>query len=455
MSLQPISIQRNHALSGRTLRRRLDKHQPGPFSIQRIATCLGLAMAIGLGAPLSSVVLAQPKFEANYDESKVPRYQLPEITDAATAEAKDFPAAWSGRRAELLQVFAEQMFGTPPSNPYELKFDQTDSGLSLAGKALRQQWRVTVSTEHGNLPIDLLVFTPANAKQSVPCFLGLNFGGNHTVALDEEITVTTSWVRQNDANATDVHRATAEGRGSAASRWPVEQIIDAGMGVATAYYGDIDPDTDDEFQNGIHALFPEHRPSAEAPNRWGSIAAWSWGLSRLLDCIEAKLPQIDASRVAVIGHSRLGKTALWAGATDSRFAAVISNNSGCGGAALSRRAVGETVGRINDSFPHWFCENFKQYNLNENQLPIDQHQLLALVAPRLLYVASATGDQWADPHGEFISLHLAADIHRRFPDKLDPKTNLPVKRVGYHLRDGKHDINAWDWAHYIRFVGQL
>lgn len=424
-----------------------------PFALQRFAASLGLALSCSW--PLATIAWAQQKFEPNYDEAKIPNYQLPEIIDAKTAAAADFPAAWSARRAELVQIFSEQMFGTAPTSSFETKFEQIESGESVGGKALRQQWRVTVSTRHGSLPIELLVFTPTNLKAPAPCFLGLNFGGNHTVAQDQEIAVTSSWVRQRDDNSTQKNQATEQGRGTAASRWPVEQIIDAGMGVATAYYGDIDPDTHDEFQNGIHALFPEHRPSAEHPNRWGSIAAWAWGLSRLLDCIEAKLPQIDASRVAVIGHSRLGKTALWAGAVDTRFAAVISNNSGCGGAALSRRAIGETVGRINDSFPHWFCGNFKQYNLKEDQLPIDQHQLLALVAPRLLYVASATGDQWADPHGEFLSLHLAADVHRRFPVKLAPHAKQPIKRVGYHLRDGQHDINAWDWEHYIQFLGQL
>lgn len=412
-----------------------------------------ILLAVGTCNLLVNESAAQ-KFEANYDESRVPDYQLPELLDAQTLNSQDFAAAWSVRREQLLQVFREQMFGTAPDTPYELSCEQLESGLSHGGKAQRQQWRVTVKTSHGQLPIDLLIFTPAAAQQPVPCFLGLNFNGNHTVANDEQIVVTSSWVRRNEAIGTDGHRATEKSRGSSSSRWPIEQIVESGMGVATAYYGDIDPDEDDGFQNGIHALFPEHRPTAEHPERWGSIAAWAWGLSRLLDCLEKHVPQLDAERVAVLGHSRLGKTALWAGATDPRFAVVISNDSGCGGAALSRRAYGETVGRINDSFPHWFCDNFTQYNLEESQLPIDQHQLLALMAPRLVYVASATQDQWADPHGEFLSLHLASEIYRRLPEQRSAKTGNPLMRVGYHLRDGKHDINAWDWAHYIRFLDQ-
>lgn len=394
-------------------------------------------------------------FQPNYDEAKVPAYKLPPLIDADTAQAKDFPGAWQKRRAELLQIFEEQMFGTAPSQSYSLEFEQVESGPSCDGAALRQQWRVTVVTQHGRLPIDLVVFTPAKTTTPVPCFLGLNFGGNHTVAADPELLITQSWVRDSKIQGSDGNRATEAGRAMASTRWPVEQIVAAGMGVATAYYGDIDPDFHDEFQNGIHALFPEHRPSADHPQRWGSIAAWAWGLSRLLDTLETQVPQVDSQRVAVLGHSRLGKTALWAGATDPRFAAVISNNSGCGGAALSRRAVGETVGRINTSFPHWFCPNFHQYNNHEDKLPIDQHQLLALAAPRLLYVASASGDRWADPHGEFLSLDLASEVYAKLPNDKPAAEAPELKRVGYHLRDGKHDITAWDWAHYIRFVDQL
>lgn len=399
-------------------------------------------------------VMAQG-FKPNYDEAKVPAYELPPLIDAGTAEAEDFPAAWEKRRDELQQTFAEQMFGTAPTASYSLEFEQVESGPSCDGAALRQQWLVTVVTEHGRLPIELVVFTPAEAKTPVACFLGLNFGGNHTVADDPELLIAKSWVRESSDGHTAKNRATEAGRGAASSRWPVAQIVAAGMGVATAYYGDIDPDIHDEFQNGIHALFPEHRPSAEHPQRWGSIAAWAWGLSRLLDTLESQVPQVDSQRVAVLGHSRLGKTALWAGATDPRFAAVISNNSGCGGAALSRRAVGETVGRINTSFPHWFCPNFHQYNEQVAKLPFDQHQLLALAAPRLLYVASASGDAWADPHGEFLSLHLASEVYAKLPHDKGSTRAPQLKRIGYHLRDGDHDINAWDWAHYLRFVDQL
>ncbi|MCA9193920.1 MAG: acetylxylan esterase [Planctomycetales bacterium] len=401
------------------------------------------------------------EFVANYDESKVPDYTLPPIIDSQDS-GESFQTAWKLRRKELLDTFSQHMFGYQPKSSFQLKCEKLESGPSVGGKALRQQYRVSLGTDAGSQVIHLLVFTPANSSGPVPCFLGLNFRGNHTVAADPEIVVTQSW-SPNDAKVGATNNTASEaGRGAASSRWPVEMLVDAGCGVATAYCGDIDPDFHDGFNNGVHALFPDNQPSEAHPDRWGTISAWAWGLSRLLDCIQTNVPEVDGHRVAVVGHSRLGKTSLWAGATDERFAAVISNDSGCGGAAISRRAFGETVGRINTSFPHWFCPNFKQYNLNEQSLPIDQHQLVALAAPRPVYVASASEDQWADPRGEFLSAKLAGQLYQRLGLPPLAMNEFPahantgvVGTVSYHLRDGKHDINAYDWTQYIKFISQL
>jgi hypothetical protein len=391
--------------------------------------------------------------EANYDESKIPPYSLPDpliFNDGSRVSSKE---DWAKRRIEIYTTFKDEVYGISPEwngklTASELSIDTN----ALNGQAIRREVKIELENEGRNLNFTLLIYLP-HSTIPVPVFLGYNFGGNHSVTDEPGISVTSSWMRNDAEDGITENRATEAGRGKSSSQWQVKELISRGYGLVTLYYGDIDPDFDDGFRNGVHGLY-DLKPD---PTSWGSIAAWAWGLSRVMDWIETD-PSVDPGKVIVMGHSRLGKTALWAGATDNRFAIVISNNSGCGGAALSKRIYGETVGIINTAFPHWFCDNFNKYNEKEDKLPVDQHELLALIAPRPVYVASAADDQWADPKGEFLACVNASPVYvllggNGFPAVQMPEINAPVMGdIGYHIRSGGHDVKLYDWQRYMDFA---
>ncbi len=370
-----------------------------------------------------------PARQANYDESKVPSYTLPDPLKSADGKPVGDAQAWrSARRPEILELFRTHVYGRSPGRPSDMRFSvkETDP-KAMDGKATRKQVEIRIAHKGKEFSIHLLLFLPNGGKKPHPAFLLINHRAPDNID-------PTRKVRR--------------------PFWPAEEVVARGYGIAAFQASDLDPDRHDGFKDGVHGVFDEGRTGES----WGTLSAWAWGASRAMDYFETD-SDVDASRVAVVGHSRGGKTALWAGAQDERFALVISNDSGCGGAALSRRRFGETVQRINKSFPHWFCGNFRRYDGKEDDLPVDQHLLIALVAPRAVYVASASKDLWADPKGEFLSV-----VHAEPAWKLLGRKGLGVREMpgigqpvhgdgmAYHLREGKHDLMLYDWERYMDFA---
>jgi len=396
--------------------------------------------------------------QPNYDESKVPSYTLPDPLIMENGEKVTTQSQWlEKRRPEILGLFETNVYGRSPQKPQELHFEVlSEEKYALSNMATRKEIAVYFTGDEKH-SMTILMYLPNKRTGPVPLFFGLNFKGNHAICTDPDITESVNRMKPREEGGSEI-RLHAFKRGDASARWPLEMLIANGYGIATAYRGDIDPDYDDGFQNGVHPLFYQDGQNRPDNDQWGTLAAWAWGMSCAMDYFETD-EDIDDSKVAVVGHSRLGKTALWAAAVDERFAMAVSNDSGCGGAALSRRKYGETVGKINKLFPHWFCGNFKQYSDNEDKLPVDQHQLVALIAPRPVYIASAIEDKWADPKGEFLSGVHASPVYELFgleglPADEMPEIDRPMMdgHIGYHVRSGDHDITLYDWQQFVKFV---
>jgi len=394
----------------------------------------------------------------NQDEAKVPSYTLPDPLQGTGGKRITTSQQWlQHQRAALLKLFADNVYGRMPGKPKNMHFkvNAVDS-FALGGKAIRKQVSILFSDAASAGPsMDVLIYLPKYAKDRVPVFTGLNFYGNQTINADTGISMSTRWAMNDGQKGIVNNLATQASRGKDAGKWAVEEIINRGYGLATAYYGDLEPDNPDGWKTGIRTTLKATISINE--NEWGAIGAWAWGLSRMMDYLETDAA-VDAKKVVITGHSRLGKACLWAAANDTRFAIIVSNNSGEGGAALSKRWFGETIERINTSFPHWFAPAYKQYNKHPELLPVDQHILLALMAPRPLYVASAADDGWADPKGEFLSAKNAEPVYALFGKKgtgvIDmPPVDHPVgETIRYHIRSGGHDFTLYDWQQYLDFA---
>lgn len=378
--------------------------------------------------------LTERRPQINYEEARIPEYTLPDPL-RADREVVRTPEEWRTRRAEILSLFREHMYGWPAPAPEQLAFEIiAEDPAAMDGAAHLKQVEVVSRQSGREHRFEFVLFLPNRVEGPAPVFLLLN--------------------HRPDSN-TDPSRA------EKSEFWPAEEVIARGYGIAAFQTHQLAPDDKDRFREEIIRFVEGEAIGEPAPDAWGTLAAWAWGGSRVMDYFETD-PDVDASRAAVVGHSRGGKAALWTGAEDERFALVISNQSGAGGASLTRRRFGETVAWLNERFPHWFARNFLEYGGREDAMPVDQHMLMSLIAPRGLYVASADEDLWCDPRGEFLSLAHASPVYALSNEPaMDPEAMPPLDQplvVGsraYHVRPGGHGLHAQDWGRFMDFADRL
>ena len=377
--------------------------------------------------------------DVNYDESKVPHYDLPRLLETAEGKVISTPEEWQNlRRPQILSLFSNLVYGRipVPEIPVKKEFSvQSVDKAFMQGKATRKEIQIRFSNQNGNAEMTVLVFVPNKISKPVPAFMMLSFENNRSARLDV------------DEKALEKLK----------NGWPLGEILDRGYAFVTVYHEDLVGHNEAEFEHGIHPLYFKEGQSFPKAHEWGVISVCGWGGMRALDYLETD-ESINHNKVVLLGHSKLGKAALWAAAQDERFALAISANSGCAGAALWRRRYGETLAKMT-RFPHWLCTNSRKFINREDDLPVDQHMLLALIAPRPVLVASATEDTWADPRGEYLSAYHASKVYRLLGKKgltseKTPEVNKAIVKsdVGYHIRTGGHSIEMYDWQRFLEFA---
>ncbi|MDB4881927.1 MAG: acetylxylan esterase [Gemmatimonadetes bacterium] len=412
-----------------------------------------LARAARRFAPLvlaSSVALAS----ADAQESR----PLPAALVTSAGARVTTPAIWRAtRRPELLRLFEQEIYGrSRVGKPAQLRFVlREEKRDARGGRATRLRVGVLFEGVETGRQMELLVYLPNQVRGRVPLFLGLNFDGNYSTTPEPDLPLPAHFASGLFKNKVWEHRPAETGRGIHAYMWPYDTILARGYGIATAAYGEIEPDMPGgHWRDGPRGLGPP--PGA---TDWGAIGAWAWGMRRAMDYLETN-PRVDAKRVALFGFSRIGKAAMWAGAQDERFAMVISQESGKGGVSLSTHAGGEPIAHLVNDLGHWFAPSFAKYAGRESALPVDGHELAALVAPRPLLVLSGTTDAYSDPEGEFLSALAADPVYRMLgTDGLaattwPPPGKLIASTIGYYLRAGGHDVTLEDWQATLLFADQ-
>ncbi len=396
----------------------------------------------------------------NYDEGKVSPYELPDLLLTAFGEQiSSFDQWFSTKRPEILRLYEKNIFGT---SPLQVKVNFLTAGPEKVDtiKGIRAQLYDLYLSDQKILLTQFIVFSPLNSREPVPAFLGPNILGNQSLTRLFSLPLSSSWTYPRPSLGIDVSgHATAESVGVHSTRWPLDMIIKRGYAVVSFHNADLFPDKSDGRPESVQPLFDT---SSDTPCTWGAIATWGWGMIKILDCLK-DIAAIDEQRVIAIGHSRLGKACLWAGAQDTRFAGIIANESGEGGCAISRRKFGERVSDIVKYFPHWFTAEYNLFSNTEENMPVDSHFLISLLAPRPVYIASAEDDLWSDPKGEFTGLREASAVWKlsRKIDRLPgyeamPQTDKPLSGVlSYHIRSGGHDITPYDWQQFLYFADKF
>ena len=390
---------------------------------------------------------------ANYTEAKTDSYILPDPLKCLDGEiVKDSQTWYNKRRDEIINLFEQNQFGVTPKDKIETRYDIIEREAAAFGdSALRTQIILNLSGNQKEKKINLVYYLPKDAGKPVPMLLYISFGANSQVIDDPEIKEGFIWNREKE-------RIPAEGK----SRFEilnVRKVLENGFGFANVYYGDIEPDFADGYKYGVRNLFKESGDTAS--NSWGSIAVWSWGLSRILDYFETD-NKVDANGVVIMGVSRLGKTVLWAGALDKRFAAVVAVCSGESGATLSRRNYGETIAHIASPkrYYYWFAPKYQEFRTDVNSLPVDGHMLISLIAPRPILLITGNTDKWSDPYGEYLAAKAAEPVYELLgkkgldTDKMPFPGNPVLNDIGFYMHEGGHGMMKDDWNIILDFLNK-
>ena len=404
------------------------------FLIQILYLCLSLVFQI------QAREAKEYDKDVQYDESKLPPYDLPPLLTTSSGQSVETPEAWmEQRRPEILSLFANLIYGRvpAPAKPIEVSYEVVleDKGF-MDGMATRKDVKIHLENTKGRMSMHFLVFVPNNAQKPVPAFFKHSFNNTQSDDFD----------------------ASSSRPGFLKNGWPLGELFERGYGFCAVYQQDLVRHNEVEFLHSIHKLFYPEGQSFPKSHEWGVLSACAWGASRAMDYLETD-PAIDHSRIAIMGHSKMGKATLWTAAQDERFALAISAQSGCAGAALWRRKSGETLKKMVTRFPYWLCRNAWKFVEQEDDLPVDQHMLLACIAPRPVYVHSSTDDTWADSRGEYLSAYHASEVYQLLGKKalessMLPEVGKPIieSHVGYHIREGGHSIEMYDWQRFMDFA---